>query len=76
MTRELSSEPPSQRRVYRLGERDVLTNSGIQTMDAWLETFGTLNAAGEYYLPTSSQSLVVSILSAGVSRLPPPASFL
>lgn len=51
-------------------------NSGIQTMDAWLETFGTLNAAGEYYLPTSSQSLVVSILSAGVSRLPPPASFL
>jgi hypothetical protein len=36
-------------------------------MDAWLETFGKLNAEGKYYLPTSDQSLVVSILSAGVS---------
>lgn len=39
-------------------------------MPAWLNAFGTLNDAGEKVLTTSNQSLVVSILSAGVS--PPP----
>jgi hypothetical protein len=42
--------------------------SGIQTMDAWIETFGT-GPAGSKALTTSAQSLVVSILSAGV-RIP------
>jgi len=41
--------------------------SGIQTMDAWVETFGTMEN-GKKTLTTSNQSLVVSILSAGVSR--------
>jgi len=44
---------------------DTGTINGIQTMPAWLDTFGTLNAAGERVLTTSNQSLVVSILSAG-----------
>ncbi|KAJ9102852.1 hypothetical protein QFC19_004580 [Naganishia cerealis] len=38
--------------------------NGIQTMDAFLETFGTLEH-GKMVLTTSNQSLVVSILSAG-----------
>ncbi|KAJ9090948.1 hypothetical protein QFC20_007778 [Naganishia adeliensis] len=38
--------------------------NGIQTMDAFLETFGTLEN-GKRVLTTSNQSLVVSILSAG-----------
>ena len=47
-----------------------LMDSGIQTMDAWVETFGTV-VDGKKMLTTANQSLVVSILSAGVSRTVP-----
>lgn len=44
----------------------TLTISGIQTMTAWLQTFGTVDpTTGVKVLTTSNQSLVVSILSAG-----------
>jgi hypothetical protein len=44
-------------------------------MDAWVEVFGTV-VDGKKVLTTNNQSLVVSILSAGVSdlRTLPPAS--
>lgn len=34
-------------------------------MDAWLRTFGKDNGSGKYGISTSTESLVVSILSAG-----------
>lgn len=34
-------------------------------MKAWLQTFGKDNGAGTYAISTSTESLVVSILSAG-----------
>jgi hypothetical protein len=44
-----------------------ISSSGIQTMPAWIDTFGVLEN-GQKVLTTGNQSLVVSILSAGVSR--------
>ncbi|KAM5530224.1 hypothetical protein V8D89_016112 [Ganoderma adspersum] len=46
---------------------DTGTISGITAMDDWLRTFGQRNQDTPlgWYLPTSDQSLVVSILSAG-----------
>ncbi|TRM65517.1 general substrate transporter [Schizophyllum amplum] len=46
---------------------DTGTISGIKEMNVWLRTFGDYdeNADPQYYLKSSTESLVVSILSAG-----------
>ncbi|KIO19081.1 hypothetical protein M407DRAFT_246291 [Tulasnella calospora MUT 4182] len=38
---------------------------GVKVMDSWLRTFGKDNGSGTYGISTSTESLVVSILSAG-----------
>jgi SP family sugar:H+ symporter-like MFS transporter len=38
---------------------------GVKVMDAWLRTFGKNDGTGTYAISTSTESLVVSILSAG-----------
>lgn len=44
---------------------DTGTISGIIAMEDWLKTFGSFDPTLGHYLPTSSKSLAVSILSAG-----------
>lgn len=39
--------------------------SGVKEMVPWLRTFGQLGADGKYFVTSSQESLVVSILSAG-----------
>lgn len=53
-----------------LADESILVPHPFLFPEDWLETFGTYgqrpnNAGLGYYLPTSDESLVVSILSAG-----------